>query len=205
MGLPKTKPGSMTEAEYLEFERAAVDQKHQYVDGEIFAMAGESGRHGFASANLSLSILTQLKGSSCRAFLKDMKVRSGPVTASRKGSRGMYSYPDFVVFCGEPEYLDDTEDVLLNPKAIFEVLSPSMELFDRNTKFDRYQMYNPTLTDYILVAQDRACLEHFQRVDGERWTYHRVLGRKGRVSIKSVGVTLKLAEVYDQVTFPKEK
>src|SRR4051812_34558494 len=123
MGLPKAKPGPMTEAEYLAFERAAVDQKHQYVDGEMFAMAGESGRHGFASANLSLAILAQLKGSSCRAFLKDMKVRSGPVTASRKGTRGMYSYPDIVVFCGEPEYLDETEDVLLNPKAIFEVLS----------------------------------------------------------------------------------
>src|SRR2546430_113055 len=136
MGLPKTK--LMTEAEYLEFERAA-EVRHLYVDGEIFAMAGESPNHGDITANLSLTILSQLKGKKCRAFLKDMRVRSGPVPASRKNARGMYSYPDVVVYCGGPEFLGTDPDVLLNPAAVFEVLSPSTEAFDRGGKFNRYQ------------------------------------------------------------------
>ncbi len=205
MGLPKTKPGPMTEAEYLEFERAAVDEKHIYVDGEIFAMAGENFRHGDISSNLAGIVNGQLRGRDCRAYVKDMKVRSGPTAPARRNTRGMYSYPDLVIVCGSPESRDGREDVLANPKVIIEVLSPSTELFDRNTKFDRYQTYNPTLTDYILVAQDRACVDHYTRIDGETWTYRRVLGLRGRLVIDSIGVTLKLSDVYDRIEFDKEK
>jgi Uma2 family endonuclease len=93
MGPPKS---ILTEDEYLKFERAAFE-RHQYVDGEIFAMAGESGRHGDITANVLASLHTQLADSPCRARTKDTKVRSGPMPRSPKRPAGLYSYPDIVV------------------------------------------------------------------------------------------------------------
>jgi Uma2 family endonuclease len=135
MGLPKT---ILTEDEYLAFERAA-EQRHIYVDGEIFAMAGESGAHADIITNTVVALVTQLGDGPCRVRDKDTKVRSGPLPKSSRRPAGLYSYPDVVVICGEPEYLDGYHDVVLNPKVIVETLSESTEAFDRGLKFARYQ------------------------------------------------------------------
>src|SRR5262245_11582878 len=119
MGLPKAV---LTEDEYLKFERAALE-RHQYVDGAIFAMAGESGEHGDISVNTVVSLGNQLADSPCRVRDKDTKVRSGPLPRSPGRPAGMYSYPDIIVICDEPQYLDQRRDVVLNPKVIFEILS----------------------------------------------------------------------------------
>ncbi|MFO0808671.1 MAG: Uma2 family endonuclease [Gemmataceae bacterium] len=113
----------------------------------------------------------------------------------------MYSYPDVVVYCGEPEFLDANGDVLVNPVAVFEVLSPSTEAFDRGGKFNRFQTHNPTLTDYVLVSQDEPLVEHFHRQDDGSWTYRRAVGLKSKLTVATIGVTLKLADVYERVTF----
>ena len=104
MGLPDLKPGLMTEAEYLAVENA-TEERHLYVDGEILAMATESPEHGDITTNLTGIAYAQLKGKPCRARVKETRVRSGPITSSRRNARGMYSYPDIVVICDEPEYL----------------------------------------------------------------------------------------------------
>ncbi len=137
MGLPRSKP-KMTIDEYLTFERAA-EERHQYIDGEIFAMAGKSPVHGDVSLNLAGVFYNQLKGKPCRARTKDTKVRSGPTPMPPRSTMGMFSYPDIVVICGEPEYHDAFKDVVLNPTAIAEVLSPSTEAFDKGEKFERYK------------------------------------------------------------------
>jgi len=199
MAIPKPKPG-FTVDEYLAMERAA-DQRHTYLDGEVFAMAGESPDHGDISANLLGTVVTQVKGTSCRARTKDTKVRSGLAPMSGHGTKGLFSYPDIVVICGEPEYHDAHKDIILNPKAIFEILSPSTEAFDRGEKFTRMQLCNPTLTDYILVSQDRPQIEHYHRqADGE-WTYRLHVGLEASVAIASIACTLRLADVYDRVVF----
>src|SRR5258708_35761417 len=110
MGLPKPKP-MYTVEDYLTIERAS-EERHEYLDGQIYAMAGESGEHGDISVNLIASLATQLKGTPCRARTKDTKVRSGPAPRSRQSSAGLYSYPDIVVICGEPEYHDAHTDVI---------------------------------------------------------------------------------------------
>lgn len=198
MGLPKTK--LMTEAEYLAFERPS-EVRHLYVDGEIFAMAGESPEHADVNTNLVAAIAAQLKGTSCRARFNNTRVRSGPITSARRNFQGMYSYPDAVVICDEPEYLDDQRDTVLNPKAIFEVLSPSTESFDRGGKFERYRDYNPTLTDYVLVAQDKPYVEHYQRQANGDWLCSYYSSLKAKAVIASIDVTLRLRDVYDRVTF----
>lgn len=198
MGLPQTKP--MTETEYLAFERA-TPERHLFVDGEIFAMATESISHGRITTNVNSGLHVRLNGTSCEVFGKEMRVRSGPITSARRNAKGMYSYPDAIVVCGEPELLDRTQDTILNPKVIIEVLSPSTEAFDRAGKFHRYRDYNPTLTDYVLVAQDKPYVEHYRRQPDGNWlcSYH--VGLKAKVAIESIGVTLRLRDVYARVVF----
>jgi Uma2 family endonuclease len=202
MGLPLPRP-CFTVDQYLAFERSS-EERHVYLDGEVYAMAGESDEHGDVSANLVIALGSQLKGKPCRARTKDTKVRSGPMLVSGQGTRGLFSYPDIVVICGEPEYPDAHRDVVLNPAVIVEVLSPSTEVFDRGEKFIRYQTYNPTLTDYLLVAQDQPRVEHFTRQADGQWSYRMTTGLGASVGIASIGCTLRLADVYDRVTFAGE-
>jgi Uma2 family endonuclease len=196
------KPERMTVADYLRME-AESEERHVYLDGEVFAMAGESEFHADISANLVGLIHAQLKGRSCRVRTKDTKVRSGPVgPRPLRDTAGMYSYPDAVVVCGEPEYDDDHRTVIRNPAVIVEVLSPTTEAFDRGRKFDRYQMWNPTLTDYLLVSQDEPRIEHYTRQPDGSWRYTSTPGLDAAVTVSSIGVILRLADVFDRVTFP---
>lgn len=169
MTLARTKPEHLyTLEEYLEIDRNSTDERYEYVDGEIYAMAGESSEHGDISVNLTVSIGSQLFNKDCRARSKDTKVRSGMFPSKRPLRKGMISYPDLVVICGQPEYHDEFRDVILNPKVIIEVLSDSTAAFDRGDKFHRYQLWNPTLTDYILVSQDMPRVEHYVRQEEAR-------------------------------------
>jgi Uma2 family endonuclease len=199
MGLPKPQ-AIYTVEEYLALERE-TQERHEFVDGEIFAMSGESGAHGDISVNAVVALGIQLKGKPCRARSKDTKVRSGPTPKARHSTSGMYSYPDVVVVCGEPLYHDAHTDVILNPTVILEVLSPTTEVFDRGEKFTRYQTWNSTLHDYILVAQDRPQIEHFSRQADGGWSYHRYVGLEAEVDIPSIECTLKLADVYERIVF----
>src|ERR1043165_4536311 len=112
MGFPK-RPPVFTVDEYLALERSA-EERHEYLDGEIYAMAGESGEHGDISVNIVGILFAQLKGKPCRARTKDTKVRRGPQPTLGRNMTGLYSYPDIVVICGEPEYHDDFTDLVLN-------------------------------------------------------------------------------------------
>ena len=98
-------------------------------------MAGENPLHRIITANLSGIVVPQLKGKPCQAGIKDTKVRSGLTPMPGHQTKGLFSYPDIVVICGEPEYHDAYGDILLNPKCIIEVLSESTEEFDRGEKF----------------------------------------------------------------------
>ncbi|MBI3423442.1 MAG: Uma2 family endonuclease [Acidobacteria bacterium] len=203
--LPPQPPAPRyTPEEYLRLERDA-DERHEYLDGEIYEMAGESWAHGDVSLNLAADLQQQLKGKPCRARTKDTKILSGPLPYNPRKPKGLFSYPDAVVICGEPELLDDFKDVVTNPTAIFEVLSPSTELRDRNLKFQRYGKWNPTLRDYVLVSQSAPLVEHFQRQADGSWLYRRYEGLEQHVPLASIGCTLLLAELYDRVEFPPDE
>lgn len=199
MAQPIPKP-LYTIDEYLAFERKS-EERHIYFDGELFAMAGESDEHGDISVNLVVSLGSQLKGKPCRVRTKDTKVRSGPTPLPGQSTRGLFSYPDIVVVCDDPEYHDAHTDIILNPTAIVEVLSPSTEAFDRGSKFTRYQTCNPTLRDYLLVSQDQPQIEQFTRQPDGTWSYQLYVGLDASVAIPSIGCVLKLSEVYDRVVF----
>lgn len=198
MGLAQPKTYLYSLEEYLESERKA-ETRSELIDGEIYAMSGESGRHGDISMNLAGIIQQQLRGTNCRGRIKDTKVKSG-ILQTRFG-KGMISYPDLVVICGEPEYHDKHKDIVLNPTVVIEVLSYSTEEFDRGVKFIRYRNFNETLTDYILVSQDEAHVEHYLRQPNGDWLLKEYDGLEKKFRVDSINCVLNLAEIYERVEF----
>ena len=190
-----------TVEEYLALERVA-EERHEYLDGQIYLMAGESPEHGDICSNLVIRLGTQLQDTNCRVRSKDTKVRSGTSSMSPKSAKGLFCYPDIVVICGEPQYYDEHRHVVINPSVIIEVLSDSTEAFDRGAKFLRYRNWNPSLTDYILVWQSEAIVEHYVRQPDGGWSIYVYESIEDSVFIKSINCTLRLAEVYDRVAFP---
>jgi Uma2 family endonuclease len=108
-----------------------------------------------------------------------------------------------VVVCGSSQYHDQARDVLLNPTVIVEVLSPSTEASDRGDKLYRYRRWLPTLTDYVLVAQDRPVIDHYQRTTAGRWELETLEGRDAHLYLPSINCTVPLAEVYERIVFPQ--
>lgn len=200
MSMPKLEP-LFTVDDYLRLERDATE-RHEFLDGRVFAMAGESGPHGDISFNINGLLFPQLKGTPCRARTKDTKVHSGPDRPQHAGASGLFSYPDVVVICGEPVYHDEREDVVLNPTAIIEVLSPSTEAFDRGEKFNRLINWNPTLQNYVLVAQNQPSIDVFHRQADDTWKFEHIEGLEKTATIASIHCTLPLADVYDRIEFP---
>jgi Uma2 family endonuclease len=183
-----------TPDEYLTAERESP-VRHEYLEGRIYAMAGESLQHSQICVNLAAEIGQQLKGRECQALSPNMKVKTGDA--------GLFSYPDLTVVCGRPLFLDTNTDVLLNPTAIFEVLSPSTEAYDRGEKLFRYRNFIETLMDYVLVSQRRALVERYSRQPNGQWLYVSVDGLSSRIQIESIGCTLELSEIYARVEFPE--
>ena len=193
----KSKPYYTIE-QYLNNEREA-DERSEFIDGEIYAMAGESGAHGDISMNLATALGNQLRGTDCRGRIKDTKVRSGAL--KEHFGKGMISYPDLVVICGEPEYHDVHQDIVLNPAVIVEVLSDSTAEFDRGVKFMRYRNFNPTLSDYILVWQDEPHIEHYTRKASGDWLLREYDGLDKSFRIDSIDCSLSMADVFDRIEF----
>lgn len=181
----------MTVEEYLAFERAG-DTKHEYFDGQAFAMAGASYAHFVICGNLITKLNSRLSGGPCRAGGSDLRIKVK--------SQQFYTYPDVVVVCGKPHLEDAGSDTLLNPKAIIEVLSPSTERFDRGKKFALYQALD-SLTDYVLVSQEGPRVEHYEREDAGHWRLAVYDATEDVVGLRSISCDLPLNEIYEGVEF----
>jgi Uma2 family endonuclease len=177
-----------TEAEYLEME-LAVEEKHEFFEGEIYAMGGASFAHALVAGNVAYQLRSQLRGGRFSVLSSDLRVK---VSAS-----GLYSYPDAVVVCGDPQ-LEQTGDTLTNPTLLVEVLSQSTETKDRGWKFQQYQKI-PSLQEYLLVSQITPRLELFTRQPDGRWLYTSAEGLEASVPLTSLGCDLRLADVYEKV------
>jgi Uma2 family endonuclease len=179
---PKTR---YTIPEYLELE-AATPQKHEYLGGEIFAMGGASEAHNLIVGNVLSGLHQQLRGKPCRVYPSDLRVKVS--------STGLYTYPDVTVVCGKPE-LEQPGETLLNPNVLIEVLSESSEAYDRGKKFEQYRTL-ASLSDYLLIAQDKPLVEHYSRQSGGRWLLVAANTLAEHIEIGSIGCSLALAEVY---------
>ena len=179
----------LTPEQYLEIERKA-EFKSEYYQGEMFAMGGAREAHNLIGLNLGAEVRQQLRKTGCRAYVNDMRVR---VNAT-----GLYTYPDLVAVCGEPEFLDATRDTLLNPNLLAEVLSPSTERYDRGRKFEHYRSIQ-SLSEYLLVSTDRMSAELYTRQSAGRWLLTAVNRQEDTLELQSIGVRLTLSDLYDKV------
>ena len=178
--------------EYLEFERKAVD-KHEYFDGEIFAMAGSTFEHAVIVTNISTSLNFQLKKRRCTTSSADLRVHV-PAT-------GLYTYPDVITVCSEPQFLADTYlDTLLNPDLIVEVLSTSTADYDMGAKFESYRTID-SLREYVLVWQDKKRVARYTKRDDGSWILHDFIGDDVKIDLISVECTLTMDDIYDKVEF----
>ena len=195
MALPQSHQ-PMTEAEYLEFERDS-EVKHEFVDGEIYAMAGASWNHIVIVSNINTRLNVELEKSACIAVTNDMKV----YVISEKSFR----YPDVVVVCGDPIFREGDNDILTNPTAIFEVISPSTAVIDRNDKLDEYFKI-PTLQEYLIVWQDEVRVDRFLRsAERNELRLTKYTNLDTSIELSSLALTLKLSQIYNQVKFKSDQ
>jgi Uma2 family endonuclease len=175
----------MTVREYLELERASR-VRHEYVDGEIFAMSGETPDHNRIARNTVVLLENAFTGRPCESFIENVRVRVNPT---------QYRYPDLSALCGGAEFTDENPPALLNPSLVVEVLSPSTERLDREDKFSEYRRMESVI-DYLLIAQDRMEATQFARQSASQWLVTIHTAPDARIVLESVGVTLTLAELY---------
>ena len=190
MALPQQKPTRMTETEYLEFEYTS-ELKHEYDNGEIFAMSGASRAHNLIIANLVRVIGNQLLEKSCEVYPSDMRVQI---------ESSIYTYPDVTVVCGDTRFAEGIFDTLLNPTVIMEILSPSTEAYDRGRKFRNYRKL-ASLREYVLVSQHMHHVERFLFQENGIWGFTDAEGPDATIDLSSIGCVLTLADVYHRVKF----
>ena len=192
MASPQEKP-FITPEEYLRLEREAP-YKSEYFAGEIFAMAGGSPAHSVIIMSLGRELGNALKGHRCVPYDGNLRIFFP--------STGLYSYPDASVICGPLEFADAHGDNITNPTLVVEVLSDSTEAYDRGKKFAHYRTL-PSFAEYVLVSQKEPLIEVFFRMGDGTWQLTPARGREAVVRLQSLGVELRLAEVYDRVEFPE--
>jgi Uma2 family endonuclease len=179
----------ITEAEYRIIEADSLE-KHEFINGEIYAMAGAKPNHTRLTNAVSASLFSQLRGKPCEVFSSDQRVK---VEAT-----GINTYPDVVVAC-PPLRFDSDDMTLLDAVVIVEVLSPSTAHYDANAKFAHFSQL-PSLRHYLLVEQDRVLVEHRRRGESE-WGKEFFSERSDRISLEAIGCELTLDELYERTVF----
>lgn len=179
----------MSPEEYLEFEHHS-DIKHEYIDGEVYAMAGTGGVHNIISGNLYMSLRNSLQGSACRTYFADVKVKLG------QGQK--FFYPDLVITCDQRD--EPTLSYVNFPTVIIEVLSESTEQFDRGKKFQYYRNI-PSLQEYILISSQEYLIECFRRTKNDLWTLQTYEGLNAILRIENLAIDAPLSEIYATLSF----
>jgi Uma2 family endonuclease len=177
--------------EYLEAEKSSPI-KHEYIQGQIYAMAGASDAHVTITANLVALLRNHIRGTGCRLYVADMKARIETLD--------IFYYPDIMVTCDSRD--TQFEYFKRYPSLIIEVLSPFTEAFDRGDKFSDYQELD-TLQEYVLVSQNRQRVDCFRRNSQGRWELYSYKGNQ-ELELTSVNFSSPLTDVYEDVTFPTD-
>lgn len=183
----------ISEEEYAHGEELS-EIKHEWFNGEVFAMAGGTPTHALLCYNAGGALKAALKGKSCRGAGSEQRVR---IEAS-----GLFTYPDALVVCPPERYDERDPNSLLNPTVLIEVLSPSTERYDRTDKFDSFK-FIASLREYVLISSDRVRVEQFSRTDDGAWTVQIYTLRSEVVNLAAVEIALPLDELYERAELPE--
>jgi Uma2 family endonuclease len=182
-----------TVEEYLAYE-LETGIKHEYIDGEIYAMFGGTDKHSLIKSKTLLAIGKQLeKSTTCRFYDSDMRVK---ITDAK------YVYPDVTVVCGDSVFEDKKRTMLMNPTLVVEVLSDESENYDKGQKADYYQGL-PSVQAYLLLAQDKAHAQLYTRHESG-WLKREFSGLDAVVPLESIGCNLPLSEAYLNIEFDEK-
>ena len=176
-------------AEYFAQEEQA-EERSEFYEGEIFAMAGGTANHNLITINVTASLRDAVRNKPCKAFMADMRL-----LVKR---RQLYTYPDVMVICGPLQYAPGRNDTVTNPVLIVEVLSPSTEAYDRGKKFEFYRTID-SLKEYVLVDQSRLYVERHRPLGLGRWEMTAFTAPEEALFLESVDVELTLGAIYDGV------
>ena len=185
MGHAAPKP-SFTAEDYLAWENTQLD-RHEYLDGEVFAMAGAEDRHVTVSGNVYMALRQHLSGSPCRTYMSDMRLQVA--------SANSYFYPDVLVTCSAVDQASAM--VKTEPKLIVEVLSPTTAAYDRGLKFGHYRAL-PSLEEYLLVDLDTRASDCYRKGADGLWVLH-PFARGEAVELASVALTVTAAQLFAEV------
>ena len=186
----------MSVDEYLEWERAQTEERHEYIDGWVVQVSGASLEHNIIVSNIIRKLGNQLLDTDCRAVANDFRVALPTVDT--------YAYPDIVAYCGEPDLDEEHLDMIYNPTLLVETLSPTTESYDRGEKFARYRQLD-ALQEYLLVAQARPHVEHYGRQDDGSWRFVEADGLDAEIECPTLDATLPLSEIYRDVPFDSDE
>jgi Uma2 family endonuclease len=194
MGQPQVFGKKYSVKEYLESEEKS-EIRHEYYDGEIFAMAGTSMNHNEIVDNVRTLLKEFFRPKGCRVFAENIKVEAV--------RNFYYPYPDVVVTCAS-EDINGTY-VIKHPGILVEVLSKSSGTYDRELKLRRYKEI-PSLKYYMLVSQYDCYVEVYTRTDQERiWTYQSFDSPEAMINFELFGFSMPVAKVYQGISFPEEE
>lgn len=177
--------------EYLAIDRDSFDVRYEYIDGNMYMLAGGTANHSVIITNISGLLYILLRGKPCRTFSADMRVR---VSETR------YVYPDVSVSCDARDI--GTTDNIEHPLLIVEVLSPSTRDYDRGSKFDYYQKCS-SIQEYVLVDTQRRAVYLYRRKKENLWMLH-LFGPDDIVELESVGGSFSVADIYEQTILPED-
>lgn len=178
---------SWTIEEYLQMEEAS-EIKHEYYQGEIFAMSGVLLPHDIITTNTIGELRAKLKGKGCRPHTSDLRIHIPPNT--------LFTYPDISIFCGEVKTLNDDKFNALNPIVLIEVLSKSTKTHDRGDKFNLYRDI-PSLKEYILIDSLTISVEAFDINDEGKWQLTEYKNSNDVLVLNSISVSLPLKDIYE--------
>ena len=183
----------MTVEEYLVFEEKSK-YRHEFLEGEIYQMAGGKYSHSLIGTNIltEIAINLRLKNKNCDIHGSDLRVQIDEEN---------YVYPDVTVACN-PKLVPNIFDTLENPQVIFEVISKSTEYRDKEVKLKLYLQIE-SLTDYLIVAQKEQRIEHYQRKSKKEWTYRVYEETEEVIKLNSIECEITVEQIYRNVEFPK--
>ena len=188
---PALKYKYISPEEYLAEERAALD-KHEYYQGEVFAMSGASLKHNVIFSNLFTDIGSKLKGKGCRPYGSDLRIHIPKNT--------LYTYPVISIICGEADLTDKEFDTATNPSVIIELLSKSTRNYDKGEKFTLYRDID-TLKEYLLVDTEKIYVEkHIRNADGS-WQLTDYKSLENSFTIDSLQINILLTDIYEGISF----
>lgn len=185
----------MTVDEWRELEQSSHDVRHEYIDGQVYAMSGGSLAHGRIGSNAMRAIEDALAAanSGCTVYNSDVAMR---LSASR------YTYPDLTVTCAEQDRPSPNRTEIQTPGVIVEILSDSTEAYDRGRKFALYRAC-PTVQEYVLIATKYQAVEVYRRTpDG--WTSYHAYGPADEVELASLAIRFPAASLYRNSGVPQE-